>query len=48
MDTLISWFLHPIHPINFEILYIEEPDYHAHVIGIKGPQCDHGIASWTE
>ncbi|XP_033178652.1 bis(5'-adenosyl)-triphosphatase enpp4 isoform X3 [Bombus impatiens] len=40
IDTLISWFVHPIHPINFGILYIEEPDYHGHVIGIKGPQFD--------
>ncbi|KAK1134726.1 hypothetical protein K0M31_007506 [Melipona bicolor] len=40
IDTLISWFIHPIHPINFGILYIEEPDYHGHMIGIKGPEFD--------
>ncbi|XP_060820858.1 ectonucleotide pyrophosphatase/phosphodiesterase family member 5-like [Bombus pascuorum] len=40
IDTLISWFVHPIYPINFGLLYIEEPDYHGHAIGIKGPQFD--------
>ncbi|OAD61524.1 Ectonucleotide pyrophosphatase/phosphodiesterase family member 5 [Eufriesea mexicana] len=40
IDTLISWFVHPIHPINFGILYFEEPDYHGHGIGIKGPEFD--------
>ncbi|CAK9820842.1 Ectonucleotide pyrophosphatase/phosphodiesterase family member 5 [Anthophora plagiata] len=40
IDTLISWFVHPLRPINFGILYIEEPDYHGHVIGIKGPEFD--------
>ncbi|KOC69989.1 Ectonucleotide pyrophosphatase/phosphodiesterase family member 4 [Habropoda laboriosa] len=40
IDTLISWFVHPIRPINFGILYIEEPDYHGHVIGIKGAEFD--------
>ncbi|XP_031845101.1 bis(5'-adenosyl)-triphosphatase enpp4 isoform X2 [Nomia melanderi] len=36
IDTLISWFDHPIRPINFGILYIEEPDYHGHAFGISG------------
>lgn len=35
IDTLISWFLHPTKPINLGILYIEEPDYHGHFIGIN-------------
>ncbi|KAG7213592.1 hypothetical protein KM043_002846 [Ampulex compressa] len=38
IDTLISWFTHPTNPINFGILYIEEPDYHGHGIGINGPE----------
>ncbi|XP_034173921.2 bis(5'-adenosyl)-triphosphatase enpp4 isoform X1 [Osmia lignaria lignaria] len=40
IDTLVSWFVHPIHPINFGILYIEEPDYHGHIVGINGPEFD--------
>ncbi|KAF7407142.1 hypothetical protein HZH66_001679 [Vespula vulgaris] len=35
VDTLISWFVHPTMPINLGILYIEEPDYHGHFIGIN-------------
>lgn len=35
LDTLISWFRHPYTPINFGMLYIEEPDYHGHGIGIN-------------
>lgn len=35
IDTLISWFLHPTNPINLGMLYIEEPDYHGHAIGIN-------------
>lgn len=31
----MSWFVHPTNPINFGILYIEEPDYHGHAIGIN-------------
>lgn len=38
IDTLMSWFVHPEHPINFGILYIEEPDYHGHAIGINSPE----------
>ncbi|XP_076297014.1 bis(5'-adenosyl)-triphosphatase enpp4 isoform X1 [Lasioglossum baleicum] len=40
IDTLISWFVHPIHPINFAVLYIEEPDYHGHIVGINSPVFD--------
>ncbi|KZC09759.1 Ectonucleotide pyrophosphatase/phosphodiesterase family member 5 [Dufourea novaeangliae] len=40
IDTLVSWFVHPTHPINFGILYIEEPDYHGHIFGISGPEFD--------
>ncbi|XP_003703035.2 bis(5'-adenosyl)-triphosphatase enpp4 isoform X1 [Megachile rotundata] len=40
IDALISWFVHPIRPINFGILYIEEPDYHGHFVGINGPEFD--------
>lgn len=35
INTLISWFTHPKTPINFGMLYIEEPDYHGHAIGIN-------------
>ncbi|XP_014474847.1 PREDICTED: bis(5'-adenosyl)-triphosphatase enpp4-like [Dinoponera quadriceps] len=35
IDTLMSWFVHPTNPINFGILYIEEPDYHGHAVGIN-------------
>ncbi|XP_047342864.1 ectonucleotide pyrophosphatase/phosphodiesterase family member 5-like isoform X1 [Vespa velutina] len=35
VDTLISWFVDPTMPINLGILYIEEPDYHGHFIGIN-------------
>ncbi|KAL2725018.1 bis(5'-adenosyl)-triphosphatase enpp4-like isoform X1 [Vespula squamosa] len=35
VDTLISWFVHPTMPINLGILYLEEPDYHGHFIGIN-------------
>ncbi|GAB1867832.1 Ectonucleotide pyrophosphatase/phosphodiesterase family member 4 [Camponotus japonicus] len=38
VDTLISWFVHPTNPINFGILYIEEPDYHGHTAGINSPE----------
>ncbi|XP_053979670.1 bis(5'-adenosyl)-triphosphatase enpp4-like isoform X1 [Hylaeus volcanicus] len=40
IDTLVSWFIDPIHPINFGIIYIEEPDYHGHGIGINSPEFD--------
>lgn len=40
IDTLISWFVHPEHPINLGILYIEEPDYHGHMIGINSTEFD--------
>ncbi|XP_044598002.1 ectonucleotide pyrophosphatase/phosphodiesterase family member 5-like isoform X1 [Cotesia glomerata] len=36
-DVLLSWFLHPKKPINLGILYIEEPDYHAHAHGTDHP-----------
>jgi len=38
IDTLMSWFVHPTNPINFGILYIEEPDYHGHIVGINTPE----------
>ncbi|XP_066603258.1 ectonucleotide pyrophosphatase/phosphodiesterase family member 5-like isoform X2 [Prorops nasuta] len=38
VDTLISWFTHPVSPINLGILYIEEPDNHGHAIGIYDPK----------
>ncbi|XP_020280186.1 ectonucleotide pyrophosphatase/phosphodiesterase family member 5-like [Pseudomyrmex gracilis] len=38
IDTLISWFVHPTNPINFGMLYIEEPDCHGHAIGINSPE----------
>ena len=36
IDELISWYKHPETPINFRMLYIEEPDFHGHGIGIHG------------
>lgn len=38
VDTLMSWFVHPTNPINLGILYIEEPDYHGHALGINSPE----------
>lgn len=38
VNTLISWFTHPVNPINFGILYIEEPDYHGHIFGINSDE----------
>lgn len=38
MNELISWFKHPQTPINFGMLYIEEPDYHGHGVGIHSDQ----------
>ncbi|XP_032671220.1 bis(5'-adenosyl)-triphosphatase ENPP4-like [Odontomachus brunneus] len=38
IDMLISWFVHPTNPINFGILYIEDPDYHGHAIGINSAE----------
>ncbi|KAL0102054.1 hypothetical protein PUN28_018535 [Cardiocondyla obscurior] len=38
VDDLLSWFVHPTNPINLGILYIEDPDYHGHVIGINSPE----------
>lgn len=35
VDELISWFRHSKTPINFGMLYIEEPDFHGHGIGIN-------------
>ncbi|XP_043272523.1 ectonucleotide pyrophosphatase/phosphodiesterase family member 5-like [Venturia canescens] len=37
IDSIISWFLHPVTPINFGVLYIEEPDFHGHVYGVNAP-----------
>ncbi|XP_012530934.1 ectonucleotide pyrophosphatase/phosphodiesterase family member 5 isoform X2 [Monomorium pharaonis] len=37
IDELLSWFVHPTKPINLGILYIEDPDYHGHVMGINSP-----------
>lgn len=34
----MSWFLDPNEPINFAILYIEEPDFHAHALGTQHPR----------
>ncbi|XP_058804211.1 bis(5'-adenosyl)-triphosphatase ENPP4-like isoform X2 [Phymastichus coffea] len=38
IDDIISWFNHPKTPINFGMLYIEEPDFHGHGIGINNPR----------
>jgi ectonucleotide pyrophosphatase/phosphodiesterase family protein 5 len=38
IDILISWFNHPKTPINLGMLYIEEPDFHGHGIGINNAQ----------
>lgn len=37
VDEMISWFLDPSKPINFGVLYIEEPDFHAHAYGVDAP-----------
>ncbi|KAK0164258.1 hypothetical protein PV328_002905 [Microctonus aethiopoides] len=37
-DRVLSWFLDPNEPINFAILYIEEPDFHAHGLGTQHPR----------
>lgn len=31
----MSWFDHPTTPINLGMLYIEEPDYTSHALGIN-------------
>ncbi|XP_011169076.1 ectonucleotide pyrophosphatase/phosphodiesterase family member 5 [Solenopsis invicta] len=38
IDELLSWFVHPTKPINLGILYIEDPDYHGHAVGINSPE----------
>ncbi|XP_001602371.1 bis(5'-adenosyl)-triphosphatase enpp4 isoform X1 [Nasonia vitripennis] len=38
VDQLLSWFNHPKTPINFGMMYIEEPDFHGHGIGINHPR----------
>lgn len=38
VDILISWFKHKKTPINFGLLYIEEPDQHGHGLGINDPR----------
>ena len=35
VDELLSWFNHPKTPINFGMMYLEEPDFHGHGIGIN-------------
>ncbi|XP_012271475.1 ectonucleotide pyrophosphatase/phosphodiesterase family member 5 [Orussus abietinus] len=40
IDVLISWFTDPISPINFGVLYIEEPDLLGHAVGIHGDLFD--------
>ena len=37
IDSMITWFLHPLKPINFGVLYIEEPDFHGHAYGVNAP-----------
>ncbi|XP_044011173.1 bis(5'-adenosyl)-triphosphatase ENPP4-like isoform X2 [Aphidius gifuensis] len=37
-DEIISWFLDPINPANFVLLYIEEPDFHTHALGTQSPK----------
>lgn len=38
VDALISWYKHPERPINFGILYIEEPDETGHRFGPDSPE----------
>lgn len=41
---MISWFKDPVKPINFGVLYIEEPDFHGHGVGIHSPAFYHVLA----
>ncbi|KFD55725.1 hypothetical protein M514_03473 [Trichuris suis] len=38
VEHIISWFLHPEKPINFGLLYIEEPDVTGHKVGPDDPE----------
>lgn len=38
VDGVIQWLLHPQKPANLVLLYIEEPDAHAHAFGPESDQ----------
>lgn len=38
VDGVIDWLLHPKKPANLVLLYIEEPDAHAHAFGPESEQ----------
>ena len=38
VDTVISWILNADMPVNLAMLYIEEPDMHAHAFGPDSPE----------
>uniref|UniRef100_A0A5S6QSK1 Ectonucleotide pyrophosphatase/phosphodiesterase family member 5 n=1 Tax=Trichuris muris TaxID=70415 RepID=A0A5S6QSK1_TRIMR len=38
VEHIISWFLHPEKPINFGLLYVEEPDATGHKVGPDSPE----------
>lgn len=38
MEEVLSWFLDPVKPANFVVLYIEEPDFHSHPLGTQHPK----------
>lgn len=43
VDIMISWFLHDTKPINFGMMYFEEPDYTTHIYGPDSPQVNKQI-----
>ncbi|KAL7298220.1 hypothetical protein TKK_0009211 [Trichogramma kaykai] len=48
VDEVISWFKHAAEPINFGMMYIEEPDFHGHGIGINGARFDEVLLKLDE
>lgn len=44
VNTVISWFNDPVKPINFGLLYIEEPDAHGHAMGIHATAFNNVLA----
>ena len=43
VDTMISWFLHDNKPINFGMMYFEEPDFTTHIHGPDSPEVNKQI-----
>jgi len=38
VDMVIKWLNHPEKPANLVMLYMEEPDTHAHAFGSESPE----------